>query len=100
MSLVVLLFIDKMFVVIAHMRYAGAFSAVSTDVAFSLQEAEKKAFDILLEYYNQYCEDEGEMEGFNIRPLSDSDMGLLMMESIAQYTYNGGYGEIVTISEV
>jgi hypothetical protein len=89
-----------MFVVISHMRYAGAFSAVKADVAMSLEDAKKKAYDVLYDYYTQYCDDEGDEQEFKLVSLSDNDSSLLMMmDTLEQYTYLGGYGEVVTISE-
>ena len=88
-----------MFVVIVHMRYAGAFSASSAYIAPSMDDAKYLGEKLLHQCYEQYCEDEGKEQEFEIKPLSTNDSETLMMSSCMAFTYKGGYGEVITITE-
>ena len=88
-----------MFVVITHMRYAGAFSATNASIASSLEDAKYLCEQILQKRYDAYCNDEGKEEEFKLIPISNSDSEILTMDSIFSFTYKGGYGEVVTITK-
>jgi hypothetical protein len=82
------------------MYYNGAYSATNAFVVSSLEEAKKKAYDLMLDYYNQYCEDFGKEQEFEIVPCEKSEKSsYIMIDAVLKYTYTGGYGEIVTISK-
>jgi len=88
-----------MFVVITHIRYAGAFSSTDAYIAPSLEDAKYLCEKILQKRYDTYCDEEGKEEEFELVPVSNRDCEILMMNYDFSFTYKGGYGEIVTITK-